>query len=81
MCAILLAFSYPSVGGGGGVGAGGPIPLTEFFSQLVSMEVLVQSVMFLVGSLSTKIQFMSTASVDTQVKNFSNRGTLTGDTD
>ena len=81
MCAILLAFSYPSVGGGGGAGAGGPIPLTELFSQLVSMEVLVQSVMVLVGSLLTKIQFMSTASVDTQVKNFSNRGTLTGDTD
>ena len=60
MCAILLAFSYPSVGGGAGVGDGGTIPLTEFFSQLVSMEVLVQSVMFLVGSLSTKIQFMST---------------------
>ena len=72
MCAILLALSYPFVSGGAGAGDGGPIPLTEFFSQLVSTEVLVQSVMFLVGSLLTKIQFMSTGFVDTQVNFFSN---------
>ena len=56
----------PSYGGEGG--GGGLFPVTAIFSQLVSTKFLVPLVIFLVGSISTRSQFMSICYLATHVK-------------